>query len=176
MMQEHQSAFSKNQLPAVGVRAGKSLRHILASECPLCDYDKVLRRRLNQSNPTSKPLTVKFEQFRSHLGRHLEQLALFVLPRNDTKEQLDDDAQTSGARDGDHAQSDDDADSEYSDGSQGSEQEVGAETVEDDFDLGQKIKESILSLDDGDIVEDSVPDFALTSDGFSSSREGFRGR
>ena len=161
MMDEHRSTFSENQLPAVVARAGKPLRHIPASECPLCDYERVLRRRLNPSDDTSKPLTVKFEQFRSHLGRHLEQLALFVLPKSDTMEQLDDDALTSGARAGDHAHSVNEANSEHSDESQGSGQNVSAEGVEEGMDLGQTIKESILGLGDGDGEEDSAPDFAL---------------
>ncbi|KAH0559171.1 hypothetical protein GP486_004295 [Trichoglossum hirsutum] len=104
MKQQHSGAFLVGQLSAITARAARPVQRILASACPLCDYDAVLRRRLNASGSdlsASEPITVKTQSFRSHLGRHLEQLALFVLPRNEVTEMHDDNAHSIAANDSD---------------------------------------------------------------------------
>ena len=89
---EHAGTFIDNQLPALMARAQVPVKWIPASACPLCDYESALRQR-HPSQGTdprdAEPILVKVQNFRSHLGRHLEQLALFVLPRNEVDEQLD---------------------------------------------------------------------------------------
>lgn len=90
MRQEHAGTFTENQLPALTTRAERPLQWIPASACPLCDYESVLRRRLpyHGTDPGEvEPVKVRVPNFRSHLGSHLEQLALFVLPRNDLEEE-----------------------------------------------------------------------------------------
>ncbi len=78
------------------------MRRIPASACPLCDYDSILRRRrlhiVEGDSTLSEPLTVTTQNFRSHLGRHLEQLALFVLPKKEVIEQSDWSASSHGAQ------------------------------------------------------------------------------
>jgi hypothetical protein len=95
MRREHAGTFKENQLPALMARAEIPLQWISASACPLCDYDSALRRRLpgqRTDSSDAEPILVKVQNFRNHLGRHLEQLALFVLPRNELEEQPDDNA------------------------------------------------------------------------------------
>lgn len=95
MRQEHAGTFIENQLPALTARAERPVQWIPASACPLCDYEAALRRKLPGQGTAprgAEPILVKVQNFRSHLGRHLEQLALFVLPRNELEEQPDDNA------------------------------------------------------------------------------------
>lgn len=86
---EHPGTFLDNQLTALATRSARPLYRIQASACPLCDYEAAIKRRLS-SNPDEGPITVPIRTFRNHLGRHLEQLALFVLPKQDLTEQEDD--------------------------------------------------------------------------------------
>ena len=86
---QHSGTFLESQLPALIARSGRPLERIRASACPLCDYEAILRRKLNIDS-TQEPITVKVSTFRNHLGRHLEQLALFVLPKQEVKEQAED--------------------------------------------------------------------------------------
>ncbi|KAI4112737.1 MAG: hypothetical protein LQ345_006153 [Seirophora villosa] len=89
MCTEHHGSFTPNQLEALATRAARPMHRILASACPLCDYPAVNRGKLN-AHPDEDPITVPIRTFRNHLGRHLEQLALFVLPKQDLMEQNDD--------------------------------------------------------------------------------------
>ncbi|KAL8962304.1 MAG: hypothetical protein Q9193_001271 [Seirophora villosa] len=89
MCTEHHGSFTPNQLQALATRAARPMHRILASACPLCDYPAVNRGKLN-ARPDEDPITVPIRTFRNHLGRHLEQLALFVLPKQDLMEQNDD--------------------------------------------------------------------------------------
>lgn len=82
MERQHADHFNNTQLDSLVAQAGKSLQRIPASACPLCDYDTVLRRRMNIGEATlsdAEPILLKPKAFATHLGRHLEQLALFVL-------------------------------------------------------------------------------------------------
>ena len=89
MRLQHPGTFLENQLPALVARSGRPLERIPASACPLCDYETVLKNRLNICSDQD-PVTVKASTFRNHLGRHLEQLALFVLPKQEFIEQAED--------------------------------------------------------------------------------------
>lgn len=95
MRQEHPnllSAKSSSELQVLTDRAERPIQQILATDCPLCDYDKILKQRRGASGSelglvgNSEPITLRLKTFRRHLGRHLEQLALFVLPRNELME------------------------------------------------------------------------------------------
>jgi hypothetical protein len=102
--QQHIGAFDEKQLATLITQAQRPLQRILASSCPLCDYDGVLRRRMNIGDAipsTTEPITVKPQAFRAHLGRHLEQLALFVLPRSELMELPDAPMQSTAAYYGD---------------------------------------------------------------------------
>ena len=89
MRLQHPGTFLESQLPALIARSGRPLERIPASACPLCDYEAILKHRLDLSS-NQDPVTVKASMFRNHLGRHLEQLALFVLPKQEVKEQAED--------------------------------------------------------------------------------------
>lgn len=84
--------------------------HIPASECPFCDYPATLRSR-GYSEDEISHLTP--EKFARHLGRHLEQLALFVLPIEDLDYDDDDDSQGGGTSDHDGSHFADDADAAH---------------------------------------------------------------
>ncbi|KAL9035254.1 MAG: hypothetical protein Q9180_004956, partial [Flavoplaca navasiana] len=89
MATEHAGTFLDNQLTALATRSARPMHRIHASTCPLCDYEAIFKRKLN-AGPHEGPITVPMRTFRNHLGRHLEQLALFVLPKQDLTEQEDD--------------------------------------------------------------------------------------
>ena len=96
MRVKHSGTFVENQLPALASRSARPLQRIAASACPLCDFESVVRRRTDPMVIT-EPLTVKMQVFRNHLGRHLEQLALFVLPKEEVIERKDDTANSAVA-------------------------------------------------------------------------------
>jgi hypothetical protein len=54
---------------------------LLASDCPFCDWVNVLRERNN--TPKEEQLLVPSGRFLKHLGKHLEEIALFVVPQKD---------------------------------------------------------------------------------------------
>lgn len=104
MEQQHTSVFNSTQLASVVAQAGRSLQRIPASSCPLCDYDAALRHKMKVGGVTfsdSEPLLVTPRAFRAHLGRHLEQLALFVLPKSELAEFEEPIVQSVAVQDGD---------------------------------------------------------------------------
>jgi len=76
----HGDHVRDDQLDDVAARFGRPVTHFPASDCPLCDYPSILRQRgLSEQEIAQVPA----EKFGRHLARHLEQLALFVLPSTD---------------------------------------------------------------------------------------------
>lgn len=96
MKTQHSGTFLESQLPALTAGSVQPLQRIRASACPLCDYEAIVRRKLETGSPT-EPVTVGIQVFQNHLGRHLEQLALFVLPKREVTEQTDDAAKSDAA-------------------------------------------------------------------------------
>lgn len=90
LTENHFGAFLESQMTALVARSARPLLRINASACPLCDYQAIVRRRLDFLHPTTEPTTVSIRAFQNHLGRHLEQLALFVLPKEEVVEQAGD--------------------------------------------------------------------------------------
>lgn len=76
----HPGDVPPHQTEAVAHRFGAPLAYVDAVDCPLCDYPDVLRRRGYTEDQIRRIPNSKFGR---HLGRHLEQLALFVLPYDD---------------------------------------------------------------------------------------------
>lgn len=70
----HPDTLGEESAHTMTYMTSRPLDSIDASTCPLCDWDKVL---LSKSSVT----TVSRESFMSHLAHHLEQLALFAIPR-----------------------------------------------------------------------------------------------
>jgi hypothetical protein len=61
---------------------------LLASECPFCDWNAALRRR--SPAPEGTELSVPSIRFLKHLGKHLEELALFVVPQPEQDDESSD--------------------------------------------------------------------------------------
>jgi hypothetical protein len=70
----HPEALSEEVGHTMTYMTSRPLDYIDASRCPLCDWEKVL---LSKNSVT----TVSRASFMGHLAYHLEQLALFALPR-----------------------------------------------------------------------------------------------
>ncbi|KAL8654301.1 MAG: hypothetical protein Q9210_001582 [Variospora velana] len=112
MCTEHPGTFLPSQLPALAARAARPIHRIPASACPLCDYAANIKGKLN-TRADEDPITVPIRAFRNHLGRHLEQLALFVLPKQDLMEQNDDVGESKAAMAGQVTISGDTGDSDH---------------------------------------------------------------
>ena len=82
---------SAAQLPALIEVSRQPVDRIPAAECPLCHWDIILKN-LNSHISPDETLVVTPEQFRRHLGAHMEQLALFALPRSYKYEEEDADS------------------------------------------------------------------------------------
>ena len=82
--------------PALVEIGRRSLDRIPATDCPLCYWDESLRD-LNTHTSSDETLVVTPEQFRRHLGDHMEQLALFALPRSYKNEDEEGDANSDQA-------------------------------------------------------------------------------
>ena len=80
MQSRHPQFTSPVQLPALVEASRQAAGRIPATSFLLCDWDAILRG-MNRDAPTGDTLVVTLEQFRRHLGSHMEQLALFALPR-----------------------------------------------------------------------------------------------
>ena len=92
MRVSHSLSFSENQLPALIEQCERPLGGILASACPFCDeWDSTLRANMADPSVPTDNLVVTPDQFRHHVGHHMEQLALFALPRKveDSLESID---------------------------------------------------------------------------------------
>jgi hypothetical protein len=77
LSRRHANVLTKDQIPFIINACETPLDRFRASSCPLCSDWKLFF-----STPGHSPsdLFATVEQFRKHLGRHLEQLALFALP------------------------------------------------------------------------------------------------
>lgn len=79
--QGHENEVGEEMFSAMFEPISQPIRQIAASACPLCDYERELNKTVRISR-FAHPGFVNLEQFKDHLGRHLEQLALLALPRN----------------------------------------------------------------------------------------------
>ena len=77
--QHHNGLVSKQQLSAFIDQSKRTVESIRSSECPFCD-DSWARADLS-SSCGDEAVSVNPDQFRRHVGKHLEQVALFSLPR-----------------------------------------------------------------------------------------------
>lgn len=80
-LRHHAPCSTPEQIALLARACQQSMDRIPATSCPLCDWESSLRIQ-NASALNDEILVVTPQQFRRHLGRHLEQLALFALPRN----------------------------------------------------------------------------------------------
>ena len=99
ILSSHPAFLASTQIEAVILQSEEAVENLSAFACPLCDewQETVVKRQRNQEErsnvltdgETMEPYGTK-KQFRRHLGRHMEQLALFALPKNDVD--MDDDS------------------------------------------------------------------------------------
>lgn len=158
---EHPGTFLDNQLAALATRSARPLHRICASACPLCDYEAILRRKLNPSVDEG-PITVPIRTFRNHLGRHLEQLALFVLPKQDLAEQDDDVGDTMVAIEGQITIS---GDTGESDDDERSTSETGSEQKNPESQVGKQRRRSLQTQSKvNEEIESRISDVAHSLD------------
>jgi hypothetical protein len=77
----HADKFTEDQLPALVKVCQKPVDKLRPSACPFCDEWETKLRELNTHMSPDEILVVTTEQFRHHVGSHMEQLALFAIPR-----------------------------------------------------------------------------------------------
>lgn len=83
----HPGSFSTdNQLKILTIQCEHAVLNVSPSDCPLCDEWEI---SLTGSNAGIDNL-VTIDNFKKHLGKHLERLALFALPRLSGEEESDD--------------------------------------------------------------------------------------
>jgi hypothetical protein len=104
----HPQAFTEGQLPALFEMSQKQLLKLSSSDCPFCDDWEERLRAVNSHIPRSESLVVTPSQFQ-HVGAHMEQLALFAIPRGYSEEGEADSANAAPQIDSDASSLDDDA-------------------------------------------------------------------
>ncbi|KAF4628213.1 hypothetical protein G7Y89_g9937 [Cudoniella acicularis] len=91
----HKAVLASSPLEALILQSEEPVDKIASTACPLCDdwEASVKRTQANldslvppSESTASETLYGKPKLFRRHLGRHMEQLALFALPPNDTED------------------------------------------------------------------------------------------
>jgi hypothetical protein len=87
----HPGSFSTdNQLKTLMIHCEHSVLNVSPSDCPLCDEWEFSLRGLNAGVEN----LVTIDHFKKHLGKHLERLALFALPRPGDEERERDEAKS----------------------------------------------------------------------------------
>ena len=135
----------KTQLQALIDRCTRSIEQVPISACPLCDYAIAIRRKGKTVPDNGK---VSARTFARHLSRHLEQLALFVLPRGALVENEDqeDDTQSSSSE-----EPEDDPE----------EEKVDAEAIEENIQaLASSLAEKAVKQGETDVFL-NPPDLAM---------------
>jgi hypothetical protein len=105
LMRSHNDTVESCNLDTLLRTSSHPSEFLLASDCPFCDWNANLRKQNPVSDETE--LSVPSKRFMRHLGRHLEEIALFVIPQPD---QEDEDSDTISS-DAVHAPKNDDNES-----------------------------------------------------------------
>ncbi|TVY73511.1 E3 ubiquitin-protein ligase RSP5 [Lachnellula suecica] len=82
----HPQSFVEDQIPALLEMSQRPVVRISPADCPFCDDWEKRIRDINKHIPSSETLVVTPSQFKHHVGAHMEQLALFAIPRGYTEE------------------------------------------------------------------------------------------
>lgn len=80
-LRTHTGKFTEDRFPAIVKICQQPLDRIPATACPFCDYWEPKLREVNKHMSVEEILVVTPQQFRHHVGAHMEQLALFAIPR-----------------------------------------------------------------------------------------------
>ena len=75
----HSGSFAEHQLPLLTDLSRRRLDRLSPSDCPFCDSWNEDLANQNTQITENNDLVVTPEQFRSHVGRHMLQLALFAI-------------------------------------------------------------------------------------------------
>ncbi|KAL8829567.1 MAG: hypothetical protein Q9191_001944 [Dirinaria sp. TL-2023a] len=97
MRTRHETSLTEVQLPYVLDIARRPVEAIAPSSCAFCDEWENTLVRLNPENEGEKVLVTP-NQYREHVALHMEQLALFALPRG--RMDADEDVDSTGANPG----------------------------------------------------------------------------
>ena len=81
LQKRHAQKFIKEQLSALGASCQQSVDKIPPQACPFCDEWSIKLKDANPDLP-GDTLVVTPAQFQHHVGSHMEQLALFALPKD----------------------------------------------------------------------------------------------
>ncbi len=165
MKTQHSETFLDSQLPALTGRAARPLQRIAASACPLCDYESIVRRK-SGAEITTEPITVRIQTFRNHLARHLEQLALFVLPKREVIEQPGDMPKSDAANEGEGMMSGQAPDS---DDSEAIRSDTSAERIDIPCDSDFKDDQTIDQMMTGVELAEMTSALVATLDGSNES-------
>jgi hypothetical protein len=92
LMRSHCDIVGPHNLESLLRISSHPSEFLLASECPFCDWNAALRKQ--NPAPEGTELSVPSNRFLKHLGKHLEELALFVIPQ---PEQDDEDSDQLGS-------------------------------------------------------------------------------
>lgn len=76
IMAQHADQVSPQQLPLVVEQSRRPIKFIHPKECPFCDEEWAKGKVTD-----TEALVVTLDQYRRHLGQHLQRIALFSLPR-----------------------------------------------------------------------------------------------
>ncbi|TVY53886.1 Exocyst complex component SEC3 [Lachnellula cervina] len=82
----HPLSFVEDQIPALLEMSQKPMVKISPADCPFCDDWEKRLRDVNKHIPLSETLVVTPTHFKHHVGAHMEQLALFAIPRGYTED------------------------------------------------------------------------------------------
>jgi hypothetical protein len=79
---KHAQNISGYQLEALADASKRPVTEIKASDCPFCDsWEAYLRKTFPTKYLTDKPIVVDTLEFRRHVGSHMQELAIFAIPR-----------------------------------------------------------------------------------------------
>lgn len=81
--QKHQDSFSDRQISTVVESSKRLSEHVASKECPFCDGSWASLEAQSSYSESGDTVLVSIKQYQQHLGRHLQQIALFALPRID---------------------------------------------------------------------------------------------
>jgi hypothetical protein len=170
----HGSTLSGSQMEALILQSEEPIDKIPASACMLCDdFEKsalgpeqdARRSFLNDGAAVEPHVTP--HQFRRHLGRHMEQLALFALPRSGGDELSDDNRALLILEEDESKEVDDDNEPESGSGDDDSEPESGS---------GDEVKDQIPVLEPptipvlrGSLPEQKIPAMTPTQERATAS-------
>jgi hypothetical protein len=78
LMHDH-GQLAEHQIDMLLRTSSRPSEHLPADDCPFCDWGIILRER--NHTPQEHDLRIPSRRFMKHLGRHLEEIALFVVPQ-----------------------------------------------------------------------------------------------